>query len=538
MAELLVRLLTLAAALLLFFATVFGSTGPESRENLGASRIPAQFSEEERVAIKEALKVQGAIQIPTVSFSHEKSNTTALAEFGEYIRKVFRSSLVQHEVVAQYSHLFTVHGSDPSLQPYMLMAHFDVVPVSEEGWEVPPFSGLERNGFIHGRGALDNKNSVMAILHALELLLIRNYSPKRSFFIALGHDEEVSGTKGARNISALLQARGVQLAFLVDEGSFILEDFIPNLSKPVAMISVTEKGALDLMLQVNMTPGHSSAPPKETSIGILSAAISRCSWSGRFLTAIVHPNQNGEPCSSDGEYVAPMNQGFVLEQTPLPNMFGNGPLKKTLELLANEVFLPYQYSLEEPVAISSHCEQADGEEAHNKCACQDYDSPHHVQRGHQAVNVIPPLAQATINFRIHPSQTVHEVLELVKNIVADDRVQLRVLRSFEPLPVSPSDDQAMGYQLLQQTIRSVFPEVNIIVPGICIGNTDTRHYVSITNGMYRFNPVYLQPQDFRGIHGINEKISVQNYQNQVKFIFEFIQNADTYSQPAPHLHEL
>lgn len=74
---------------------------------------------------------------------------------------VFQSRLVQHEVVAQYSHLFTVHGSDPSLQPYMLMAHIDVVPVSEEGWEVPPFSGLERNGFIHGRGALDNKNSVM-----------------------------------------------------------------------------------------------------------------------------------------------------------------------------------------------------------------------------------------------------------------------------------------------------------------------------------------------------------------------------------------
>lgn len=58
-----------------------------------------------------------------------------------------------------------------------------------------------------------------------------------------------------------------------------------------------------------------------------------------------------------------------------------------------------------------------------------------------------------------------KVLELVKNIVADDRVQLHVLRSFEPLPVSPSDAKAIGYQLLQQTIQSVFPEVNIVVPG-------------------------------------------------------------------------
>nr|KAF6414002.1 peptidase M20 domain containing 1 [Molossus molossus] len=186
----------------------------------------------------------------------------------------------------------------------MLLAHIDVVPAPDQGWEVPPFSGLERDGFIYGRGTLDNKNSVMAILQALELLLIRNYIPRRSFFIALGHDEEVSGANGAQKISALLQARGVQLAFIVDEGSFILDGFIPSLNKPFAMISVSEKGSLNLMLQVNMTPGHSSAPPEETSIGILAAAVSR------------------------------------LEQTPLPNMFGSGLPEMMLQQLATEFSFP------------------------------------------------------------------------------------------------------------------------------------------------------------------------------------------------------
>lgn len=153
-------------------------------------------------------------------------------------------------------------------------------------------------------------------------------------------------------------------------------------------------------------------------------------------------------------------------------------------------------------------------------------------------NVIPPVAQATVNFRIHPAQTVQEVLELVKNTVADDRVQLQVLRAFDPLPISPSDDQALGYQLLRQTIQSVFPEVNTVTPGICIGNTDSRHYTNLTSGIYRFNPLYLQPQGFSSIHGINEKISVQAYETQVKFIFEFIQNADLDKEPVPHLHEL
>ncbi|KAL2770957.1 N-fatty-acyl-amino acid synthase/hydrolase PM20D1 precursor [Daubentonia madagascariensis] len=503
MARRYVCVLALAAVLLLVFATVSRSKGLRGREPQEASRIPSQFSEVERVAMKEALK--GAIQIPTVSFSPEESNTTALAEFGEYIRKVFptvfSTSFIQHEAVGDYSHLFTVQGSDTSLQPYMLLAHFDVVPAPKEGWEVPPFSGLEHDGFIHGRGTLDNKNSVMALLQALELLLIRNYIPRRSFFIALGHDEELSGVNGARKISALLQARGIQLAFIVDEGSFILDGFISNIKKPFAMISVSEKGAVNLMLQVNMTPGHSSAPPKETSIGILAAAVSR------------------------------------LEQTPMPNMFGSGPLEMTVQQLANEFPFPTNIVLSNLWLFRPLVSRLMKRNYITNALVRTTMALTMFNAGVK-VNVIPPVAQATINFRIHPAQTVQEVLELVKNIVADDRVQFHVLSAFDPLPLSPSDDQALGYQLLRQTIQSVFPEVNIVTPGICIGNTDSRHFTNLTTGIYRFNPIYLQPEDFRSIHGINEKISVQGYQTQVKFIFELIQNADTDRQPVPHLHEL
>nr|XP_017499059.2 N-fatty-acyl-amino acid synthase/hydrolase PM20D1 isoform X1 [Manis javanica]XP_036871234.1 N-fatty-acyl-amino acid synthase/hydrolase PM20D1 isoform X2 [Manis javanica] len=495
--------LALAAVLLLGVATVSRSKGLRGKEHQGTPRIPSQFSQEERVAMKEALK--SAIQIPTVSFSPKELNTTALAEFGQYIRTVFpavfKASFIRHEVVGEYSHLFTVQGSDPSLQPYMLMAHIDVVPAPAEGWEVPPFSGLERDGFIYGRGTMDNKNSVMAILQALELLLIRNYVPRRSFFIALGHDEEVSGTNGAQKISALLQARGIQLAFIVDECGFILDDFIPGLKKPFAMVSVSEKGAINLMLQVNMTPGHSSAPPKETSVGILATAVSR------------------------------------LEQTPMPNMFGDGPLKIALQQLASEFSFPTNIILRNLWLFWPLVSRLMERNYITNTLVRTTTALTMFNAGLK-VNVIPPVAQATINFRIHPEQTVREVLELVKNIVADDRVQLHVLDAFDPLPISPFDDQALGYQLLRQTIQSVFPEVNIVTPGTCIGNTDSRHYTNLTTGIYRFNPIYLNPQNFRSIHGINEKIPVQAYETHVKFIFEFIQNADRDEEPAPHLHEL
>uniref|UniRef100_A0A8D1E2B5 Peptidase M20 dimerisation domain-containing protein n=1 Tax=Sus scrofa TaxID=9823 RepID=A0A8D1E2B5_PIG len=425
-------LLALAAVLLLGIATISRSRGLRDKAHQSAPRIPSQFSQEERVAMKEALKV-----FPTV----------------------FKTSFIRHEVVGEYSHLFTVHGSDPSLQPYMLLAHIDVVPAPDEGWDVPPFSGLERNGFIYGRGTIDNKNSLMGILQALELLLIRNYIPRRSFFIALGHDEEVMGVNGAQKISALLQARGVQLAFIVDEGSFIFDGFIPGLKNPFAMVAVSQKGLINLMLQVNTTPGHSSAPPKETSIGILAAAVNR------------------------------------LEQTPMPNMFGDGPMKMALQELANEFSFPTNLFLSNmwlfrPLVgrlLARFISAAPQRELQQTTTFQSG----------LKVNVIPAVAQAIVNFRIHPAQTVQEVLKLAKDIVADDRVQFHVLNAFDPPPISPYDDQALGYQLLRQTIQSVFPEINIVVPGTCVGNTDSRHYSNLTTGIYLFNPLYLQPQSFR-----------------------------------------
>ncbi|PNJ00449.1 PM20D1 isoform 3 [Pan troglodytes] len=473
MAQRCVCVLALVAMLLLVFPTVSRSMGLRSGEHQRASRIPSQFSKEERVAMKEALK--GAIQIPTVTFSSEKSNTTALAEFGKYIHKVFptvvSTSFIQHEVVEEYSHLFTIQGSDPSLQPYLLMAHFDVVPAPEEGWEVPPFSGLERDGVIYGRGTLDDKNSVMS-----------------------------SGT-GAQRISALLQSRGVQLAFIVDEGGFILDDFIPNFKKPIALIAVSEKGSMNLMLQVNMTSGHSSAPPKETSIGILAAAVSR------------------------------------LEQTPMPIIFGSGTLVTVLQQLANEFPFPVNIILSNPwlfePLISRFMERNPLTNAIIRTT-----TALTIFKAGVKFNVIPPVAQATVNFRIHPGQTVQEVLELTKNIVADNRVQFHVLSAFDPLPVSPSDDKALGYQLLRQTVQSVFPEVNITAPVTSIGNTDSRFFTNLTTGIYRFYPIYIQPEDFKRIHGVNEKISVQAYETQVKFIFELIQNADTDQEPVSHLHKL
>ncbi|XP_054837437.1 N-fatty-acyl-amino acid synthase/hydrolase PM20D1 [Eublepharis macularius] len=498
------------ALLVVVLARTYSVRPPASAPTIwarkGERHIDPAFSPQERRELKEALK--GAIRLQTVSFAPDDQNTTALAEFGPYIRKVFpavfSASFIQHEVIGEYSHLFTVQGSDPQLQPYMLIAHIDVVPASPPGWDIDdPFSAEERDGFIYGRGTLDNKNSVMGILHALEFLLRRNYRPRRSFYIGLGHDEEVGGQKGAVKIAAELESRGVQLSYLLDEGSFILEGVITGIKKPAAIIAVTEKGAVTTHLSVTSVPGHSSAPPKRTSIGILSEALSR------------------------------------LELHPMPSLFGEGPESMMFEELAPEFSFPLNIIMANlwlfAPLLSRFLEQTPTTNALVRTTTA-------ITLFHAGVksNVIPPSANATVNFRIHPAQTVDEVLEIVDKTINDKRVKIEVESAFDPLPVSPWDDQTFGLQVFRKTIQDVFPDVGSVAPGICIGNTDSRHFGSLTNAIYRFNPVVFKPDDMPRFHGLNEKISVESFEKQVGFLFQLIQNSDIDQPPEPHanFHEL
>ncbi|XP_029428786.1 N-fatty-acyl-amino acid synthase/hydrolase PM20D1-like [Rhinatrema bivittatum] len=471
----------------------------------GARRRPVGFSAQEKEQLREALR--GAIRIPTVSFSPGKVATSAMEEFSAYIRKVFpgvfSSSFVQHEVIGGYSHLFTVQGSDPHLQPYVLLAHLDVVPASDEGWEVPPFSAQERDGFLYGRGTLDDKNAAIGILQALEFLLKRQYRPVRSFYIGIGHDEEVSGNDGARKIAAKLERAGVRLSFVSDEGLAVLEGVVKGISEPVALVGTTEKGAITLTLTVHSEPGHSSFPPKETSIGILAAAVSR------------------------------------LEQNPMPSLFGKGPELVTFEQLATQFAFPLNVVMGNLWLFAPVVGRVLEREPSTSALVRTTTALTLFHAGVKA-NVIPPFANATVNFRIHPAQTVEEVLELVRATVADERVKLNVQDAFDPLPVSPYDEDSFGFQIIRRTIHEVFSEVSMVAPGVCIGNTDSRHFVNLTDSIYRFSPIWLKREDLGRIHGLNERISLEMYERGVQFYFHLMENSDIAQLPKPHksAHEL
>lgn len=448
-----------------------------------------------------------AIRIPTVSFSETEGNNTALLEFDRLLRKafptVFSSSLVHHELVANYSHLFWVQGSQPDLLPYLLLAHIDVVPASElDGWEAPPFSAKEMDGFIYGRGTIDDKDSVMGILQALEFLLIKGYTPRRGFYIGLGHDEEVSGLHGAMNINHILKHRGVQLLFVLDEGLAILDGVVSGLEGPAALIGISEKGSATVKLSVSMVPGHSSMPPSESTIGILAAAVKR------------------------------------LEENPMPRLFGHGPERGTFEHLAHKFSLPLKFIMSNLWLFSPLLGRVLERKPETNAFVRTTTAVTMFNAGVK-VNVIPSLAEAYVNLRIHSAQSLQEVLDLIESTVGDQRVKIQLVEGFDPLPVSSADEKSFGFQIIKKTVLDIFPTVTV-APGICIGNTDSRHFKDLTNDIYRFAPDWFKPGDAQRFHGINERISKKNYEELVVFYFSLIQNCDILKLPDPHssIHEL
>ncbi|XP_054716323.1 N-fatty-acyl-amino acid synthase/hydrolase PM20D1-like isoform X2 [Uloborus diversus] len=410
---------------------------------------------------------------------------------------IHSSPIVSSEVVNNLSLLYYIQGRNKNLKPYLLAGHLDVVPVEEVYWEESPFSGLIKDGYIWGRGTIDCKHVVMGILEALEFLLLHGYQPQRSFYVAFGHDEESNGLDGAQQISNLLRSRNVQLEYVLDEGSLVLDNLIPGMSSPIALIGVTEKGSLNLELKVDVTPGHSSMPHKETAIVILSKALSK------------------------------------LEGDVFPSLFGKGPEKEMFEEMGYCANFPLKmiftnlwlfkplliWNMKSPVMSATH---------RTTTAVT-------VVKGGTKLNVLPSFAIAQVNLRVHPAQTINEAADYVKNIISDERVNLTIISAHPPHPVSPTN--TFGFKMIKKSIRQIYND-SCVVPNTLIANTDTRWYLGLTKAIYRFSLVRITPKETSRFHGHNERISQKNYIEVVNFFLHLIKNSDASPEPVHHHEEL
>lgn len=434
-----------------------------------------------------ARHLSSAIQIETVS--HEDPAQDAPERFTALHQMLEESFPKLHthlsrEVFEGGSLLYTWRGRDEKLEPVLFMAHQDVVPVDEhtiEKWTYPPFSGAIQDGFIWGRGSMDIKSQLVAVMEGIEYLLAAGFKPERTVYISSAHDEEVLGL-GAPRVVELLKARGVRLKAVIDEGTAILDGVLPGFKGYTAAIAVTEKGYLTLKLTTESEGGHSSTPSRETSIGILSRAIDRL---------------QSNPFPDNLKATQPMFRAFSPAASPLMKVaFAN------LWLFGGLVRRRLAASSETAASI------------HTTVAPTIF---------HSGIkeNVLPSLAEAGINFRILPGETIAGVIDRVRLVINDERVQITpVFSPWEPSPISPSECPA--YRHITTVVKELYPGTTC-APNIMLGATDSRHFHAISDQVYRFTPILSRADDLKRIHGINERLSLENMSNMVLFFYRLIQ---------------
>ncbi|WP_176466213.1 M20 family peptidase [Aliifodinibius salipaludis] len=443
------------------------------------------------------LSEEGVIKRLSKSIRHEtvsledtsEINYKAYEDFIDFLEVEYPSihDNIERERIGQYSLLYKWEGSNSGLKPAMMIGHYDVVPVKygdDTLWQYPPFSGEVEDGFVWGRGALDDKSGVMSTMEALEYLTEQGFQPERTFYIALHHDEEVGGVRGAQQIAEHLKEQDIELAYLVDEGLPIAEEILENVEVPLAMIGVASKGSINIELRYTQDGGHSSMPTRSSVIGTLSRAVNR------------------------------------IERKPMKASY-RGLIVDTFEPLIPYMTYTQRLAFNNTWLFRGIIKSKLSKNPATNAALRTTAAKTIFEAGFKE-NVLPVEGRVIINFRIHPNDNVEDVVAYVRDRINNDNIEVRVLdRARNPSPVSSTG--AAPYQMLKKTIEESFSQV-LVSPSLFIAASDARHFHDLTSNIYRFRPIRARHEDRSRVHGIDERISVDNYMEMIEFQIRLIKN--------------
>ncbi|MBO5324168.1 MAG: M20/M25/M40 family metallo-hydrolase [Oscillospiraceae bacterium] len=360
--------------------------------------------------------------------------------------------------------------------PVVLMAHYDVVPVDEESWEKPPFAGIIEDGTLWGRGTLDTKATFNAIFCAANHLIAKGFRPENDIYFAFSGGEEVNG-KGAVNIVNYFRDHEITPALVVDEGGAVVENVFPGVKQPCGLIGIAEKGMINAQYRTTSTGGHASAPKPHTPVGILAAACKKVE-DHPFKMHITKPA--AEMFDTLGRH------STFLYRMIFANLWCFGWI---LDLLGKSSGGEMNALLRTTVAFTQ-------------------------MEGSSARNVIPPEAKMVSNMRLNPADSVESALAYLRKTVGNDAVEITALESFEPSPISETGCDAWNKvaTAVAETWRGC-----IVSPYLMVQCSDSRHYGSISNHVYRFSAMDLSAAERATIHGHNERIRLETIGKAVEF---------------------
>jgi len=432
-------------------------------------------------------KLSYLIRIPTVSYTDSsKTETKELIRFQEELVGLFPlvHKNMAREIPDPYSITYKWEGTHPDEEPVLFLAHYDVVPAEQEGgetWKHPPFSGTIEDGILWGRGTLDIKSQLAFLMETAERLLSEGFTPRRTIYFAFGGDEEISGLKGAQQRAAVFKERGLKFAMIMDEGGVIASHMLKFLGdKPAALIGLAEKGFVTFRLTAAGESGHSSMPPAE---GTVLTALAR---------GIARIESERQPSLMTAQ-IRGMLKGFVpWVSLPLGIIFANlwlfGPLVR--KIFAGTRSTDSLIRTTQAFTVARAGEQE---------------------------NIIPGEASCLVNHRIIPGDTIEILKKRHEKKIRGLNLKIEDAGNWPSNnPIEPAAGEDRGFNWVRETLSESHPEV-IAVPYLVNGSTDSKYYRDLTGQIIRFTPLIMESEDISSVHGVNEKVSLQNLNRALGF---------------------
>lgn len=426
-----------------------------------------------------------AIKIPTVSVPGDEGDFSAFDKYREFLAKTYPCVHENSEitVINNHSLIFKIKGKNEELLPACFLSHQDVVPVTAEEWSVEPFGGVIKDGYVYGRGALDMKGHMIALLEGLEAILARKKVPERTIYLCFGHDEEITGINGACKIVDYLYEQGISMEYVVDEGGVIIDGRSVGVRQKVAVIGTSEKGYADFMLSANKDGGHASSPKRRSSVDAVCEAV------------------------------------YYLSHMPM-KAYWSKPAKETIKTLSP--YMPFAFKflfvnrdILSPILKFAMCKVSPLTNSLMRTTFAFTEL-----KGSDAANIIPNKASAVVNVRINLGQSVAEVKKYMQKVAGKDVKVEEIGRTFEP--VISGDSKNAWYKEIERAIDEVFGYVTAPYPFIAA--SDAKYYNKISKNVFRFGPLEMEEDDQSRIHSKDERCKIDSLTHGAQFFARFIEN--------------